>query len=174
MASKKTMHTPTDTAGEKRGRGRPRKQQTGTEAGKKRALVAGGADGTGTTTLGTVSPKTKKRSSSRGVASVKQGEAGTLIKAYLQSITVPQQRGRKLDVNALRAKRDAAQDPVERLLLTQRLLDAGSGGSMTRAQLEEAFVRHAARWGAERRISFTAWRHLGVSAAVLRRAKIME
>ena len=174
MASKKTTHTPTDATGEKRGRGRPRKQQPGTTAGKKRALVAGDTEETGSVTLRTISPKAKKQSSSRGAATVKQGEAGTLIKAYLQSITVPQQRGRKLDVNALRAKRDAAQDPVERLLLTQRLLDAGSGGSLTRAQLEEAFVRHAARWGAERRISFAAWRHLGVSAAVLRRAKIGE
>lgn len=176
MASKKTTHTPAATAvGEKRGRGRPRKQQPGTAVGNKRALVAGVPGELGAATLGTISSKAAKRTPDRGaVKSAKQGDAGTLIKAYLQSITVPQQRGRKLDVNALRAKRDAAQDPVERLLLTQRLLDAGSGGSLTRAQLEETFVRHAARWGAERRISFAAWRHLGVPAAVLRRAKIKE
>lgn len=173
MASKKTTHTPTDATGEKRGRGRPRKQQPDMTAGKKRALVAGDTNEPSSAALGKVSPKAPKRASGRGAAG-KQGEAGTLIKAYLRSITVPQQRGRKLDVNTLRAKRDAAQDPVERLLLTQRLLDAGSGGSLTRAQLEEAFIQHAARWGAERRISFAAWRHLGVSAAVLRRANIME
>jgi hypothetical protein len=173
MASKKTSHTPMVAGGEKRGRGRPRKQQPNAAAGNKRALIAGDTGEVGVNTVGVASPKAAKRGRGPGAA-VKQGEAGTLIKAYLQSITIPQQRGRKLDVNALRAKRDAAQDPVERLLLTQRLLDAGSGGSLTRAQLEEAFVRHAARWGAERRISFAAWRHLGVSAAVLRRAKIME
>lgn len=101
-------------------------------------------------------------------------DANSLIRSYLKSIGTPQPRGRKMDASTLRSRLSSAADPMDRLLLTQRLMDATSNGALNRKELEAAFVANAAKWGAEHRVSWGAWRQLGVPAPVLRRAGIKE
>lgn len=101
-------------------------------------------------------------------------DANSVIRSYLKSIGTPQPRGRKMDVSTLRSRLSATADPMDRLLLTQRLLDATSNGALNRKELESAFIATASKWGSEHRVSWSAWRQLGVPAPVLRRAGIKE
>jgi len=101
-------------------------------------------------------------------------EMATAVRSYLVSLQNPQPRGRKVDPETLRSRRDATVDPMQRLLLTQKLIDATAASGFSRAQLEEAFIRHAAAFAAQQNVSWAAWRFMGVPSAVLRRAGIHE
>lgn len=62
-----------------------------------------------------------------------------------------------------------------RLHLLQQRLDliaelAGAEAQEVTSVLEERFVAHALAYSAQRKISWEAWRQMGVEAAVLRRA----
>ncbi len=95
------------------------------------------------------------------------------IQAYLDVLTSPLPRGRVADVETLRAKFAETSDTVEKLRLVQRIHDAQHRISASdRAKLEEAFIAVAAEWGAANKITWAAWREMGVSAEVLRRARI--
>lgn len=91
----------------------------------------------------------------------------------MEILSTPLPRGRQVNLAALRAKLASTSDHVERLRLVQKIHDAEHRVSSTdRAKLEEAFIAVAAEWGAANKITWAAWRELGVSADVLRRAKI--
>lgn len=95
-----------------------------------------------------------------------------VIRRYLRALAVPRPRGRPVDIDALRARRDAASDPLERLSLTQKILEVVPPPAVSLDELEGAFVEVAAAYAAEKGITWAAWRELGVSPAVLRRAGI--
>jgi hypothetical protein len=66
---------------------------------------------------------------------------------------------------------------IIRLQLLQERLDLQdelekSGSSERLQELEDAFVEHARSYGERKGISYAAWREIGVSTAVLKRAGI--
>ncbi len=107
------------------------------------------------------------------------------IKAYLTAIA-PNSPGRPVSREALQnrltktiASLDSADDPLRRLELTQRKLDIEKELSRSEPEvdlemLEADFVTSALSYSERKGISYTAWREIGVPAAVLRRAGIKE
>ena len=71
---------------------------------------------------------------------------------------------------------DAA-DPMSRLQMVQERMDLvtaleAAEQKVDMTELEAAFIEAAADYGARKKISYAAWREVGVSAAVLKRAGI--
>jgi hypothetical protein len=96
------------------------------------------------------------------------------VRSYLEALKTPLPRGRQVNVDALRSRRDATTDPIERLVLSQKILDASSSKKTDRVVLEKAFVDAAARWSASNHITWSAWKDMGVPVAVLRRAGLVK
>ena len=124
-------------------------------------------------TPATKASKAAKASKASTTQTAKRTPGGSAVRAYLEALSTPLPRGRAVDVEALRVKLSATAEPVEKLRLIQRIYDAEHRVSASdRAKLEEAFVAVAAVWGAANKITWAAWRELGVPADVLRKAKI--
>lgn len=118
-------------------------------------------------------------------AALAEGRAqGRAVRSYLEALDAHRpKRGRKRTPESMRARLatieatiDSA-DPMTRLQLVQERLDLAS--AITAAEttidlsaLEEGFVAAAAAYGERKGISYAAWREVGVSAAVLKRAGI--
>jgi hypothetical protein len=92
-------------------------------------------------------------------------------------------RGRKRTPDSISRRLDkidaelATSDPVKRLGLVQEQMDLQAEltalqGHDDLAGLEEQFVAHAKAYGESKRISYAAWRSIGVPAEVLRAAGI--
>lgn len=90
-------------------------------------------------------------------------------------------RGRKVDWQAklddAQSRLETATDPVERLFLIQTVYDAE--GHLNVAQenahveiLEAGFVQWAKIYSASHKITYTAWRQIGVPASMLKKAGI--
>lgn len=77
-----------------------------------------------------------------------------------------------MDLDALRTRLDATEDPLEKLALTQKILDSSTSTAPSLVELESMFVEVAAAYAAGKNISWAAWREMGVPAPVLRRAGI--
>lgn len=89
------------------------------------------------------------------------------IRSYLTAVKDPQALQDDDHIRRLEAELHAAQDPIARVKLHQRIQEA----STQRAEAyEEAFVAHASAWAADHGISAAAFLAEGVSPAVLRRA----
>jgi hypothetical protein len=118
-------------------------------------------------------------------AAIAQGRRESkAIKAYLEAISAPKQRGRPVTPEGLEARigdldrriREES-DPLSRLDLYQARIDAhGALDQLTASvdldALEADFVQYAASYSTRKGITWPAWREAGVSAEVLRTAGI--
>jgi hypothetical protein len=100
------------------------------------------------------------------------------VRLYLDAFNAPKPRGRKITperVSELQAEIDASADPVEKLELIQKRMNAEAklaSYDTDISALEADFVAVAADYSAKRNISYAAWRELGVEPAVLKLAGI--
>jgi hypothetical protein len=118
-------------------------------------------------------------------AALAEGRAqGRAVRSYLGALDAHRpKRGRKRTPESMRARLatiestiDSA-DPMTRLQLVQERLDlaaaiAAAETTIDLSALEEGFVAAAAAYGERKGISYSAWREVGVPAAVLKRAGI--
>jgi hypothetical protein len=112
-------------------------------------------------------------------------EQGRAVRRYLEALeTHRPKRGRKRTPESISRRLAAIDeqfadaDALTRLHLTQERIDlAAELEQMQRpvvdiSALEEAFVTTAREYGARKRISYAAWRDVGVDPAVLKKAGI--
>lgn len=118
-------------------------------------------------------------------AALAEGRAeGRAVKAYLEAIEQNRpRRGRKRTADSVK-KRLAAIDaqlndasPLARLQLVQERMDleqelATMGQKIDLTKLEGEFVKTAKNYSERKGISYAAWRELGVSADVLKKAGV--
>ena len=109
---------------------------------------------------------------------------GKAVRDYLEALQAHKpKRGRQRTPESIRRRLNeidneiAGADPVRQLRLTQDRLDlqselatAGAGVNLPRLQAE--FLEVAKKYGERNRISYQAWRQVGVDAAVLKKAGI--
>jgi hypothetical protein len=111
-------------------------------------------------------------------------EQGQVVRRYLEAVQAqPSRRARRRSPEVVQARLEAIESElasapaVIRLQLVQERLDLlddleNSGSSERMQELEDAFVLCAAAYSERKGISYAAWREIGVSAAVLKRAGI--
>ncbi len=109
---------------------------------------------------------------------------GKAVRDYLAVIDMDRRRGPRLSKEQLSDKIrdcqgqiDAEDDPVKRLDLVQKRLDyedrlAEAGEEIDLTGVEKGFVEVAQAYGDRKGISYTAWREIGVPAAVLKDAGV--
>lgn len=108
---------------------------------------------------------------------------GRAVRRYLDWLEFYRpKRGRRVDHAAKIAEIDAqldSADPIKKLSLVQARIDhekamnAGAGSSDEEmAEILANFVKYAKPYGERKGITYTAWRSVGVPAAVLREAGI--
>lgn len=118
-------------------------------------------------------------------AALAEGRAeGRAVRAYLEAIEANKpRRGRKRTPESMKtriAKIDASigdADAISRLHMVQDRLDLvaaieAAEATFDIAALEDGFIAAAGSYGERKRISYAAWREVGVSADVLKRAGI--
>lgn len=118
-------------------------------------------------------------------AALAEGRAqGRAVRAYLEALEATKpRRGRKRTPESMKvriAKIDASiddADAISRLHMVQERLDLvaaieAAEATVDIAPLEDGFVAAAAPYGERKGISYAAWREVGVSADVLKRAGI--
>lgn len=106
------------------------------------------------------------------------------VRHYLDLIESERKRGPKMTREKLQKRIDEARrqideekDPAKRLDLIQQRLDdeerlAEMQDQPNTDEIEAEFVKVAKEYSERRGISYTAWRELGVPAAVLRKAGV--
>ena len=111
-------------------------------------------------------------------------DQGRSVRRYLEALEAHKpRRGRKRTPDSLKKQLDdvetkiATADPLKRLHLVQERLDLqnaleASESKVDLEQLEKDFVTSAGPYSERKGISYSAWRELGVPAAVLERAGI--
>ena len=109
---------------------------------------------------------------------------GRAVRSYLEALEAHKpKRGRKRTPESMRARLATIEatidnaDPMSRLQLVQERLDlaeaiAAAETTVDLSELEDGFVASAAGYGERKGISYTAWREVGVPAAILKRAGI--
>jgi hypothetical protein len=109
---------------------------------------------------------------------------GRAVRDYLEALEQHRpKRGRKRTPDSIRKQLDRingeleSADPVKKLQLIQDRMDLAaeleaSENKPDLLALEEEFVAAARGYSERKRISYAAWRELGVEAAVLKRAGI--
>ena len=118
-------------------------------------------------------------------AALAEGRAqGRAVRAYLEAIEANKpRRGRKRTPESMKAriaKIDASigdADAISRLHMVQDRLDLvaaieAAEATFDIAALEDGFIAAAGSYGERKSISYAAWREVGVSADVLKRAGI--
>jgi hypothetical protein len=118
-------------------------------------------------------------------AALAEGRAqGRAVRRYLEALEAHKpKRGRKRTPDSVRKRLERieaeipAADPLKRLMLIQERLDlqaelANSEDAVDLEGLESEFADVAHAYGDRKGISYAAWRELGVSPAVLKRAGI--
>lgn len=112
--------------------------------------------------------------------------ASRAVRNYLTALAENKpRRGRKRTAETVQRRLEAIAEslaggkaePLERLHLIQERIDlttelASMGGGVDLGAFEDEFVAHAGGYSSRKGITYTAWRELGVSADVLRRAGI--
>jgi hypothetical protein len=111
-------------------------------------------------------------------------QEGRAVRAYLEALEAHKpKRGRPRTSDSIRARlqridRDlSSADPLTRLKLTQERLDLerelhAKDDVVDVRRLEAGFVKAAKSYSARKGLSYRAWRTVGVSVDVLRRAGI--
>ncbi len=125
-----------------------------------------------------------KMSAEHKAALAKGRAQSRAVRDYLNHLDAGRKRGPKVTRGALESRLaetrkaiDEEGDPARRLELIQKRMDdedrlANLGDETDSAALEAAFVDAAKEYGERKGISYSAWRELGVSAAVLKRAGV--
>ncbi len=131
--------------------------------------------------------KTRKKtpmSAEHKAALAKGREEGRIVRLYLEALeSTKPRRGRKRTPDSIRKRLATINtllpdaEPLNRLHLVeekQRLEAelAHTGDVVDLAALEKSFTKVARQYGERKGISYSAWRTVGVSAAVLAQAKI--
>lgn len=134
-------------------------------------------------------PKSKKRvvSDEQKAAMATGRTEARAVKNYLDGLKATRpKRGRKRTAESVNQRLDkvieeldAVGDPMRQLTLEQERIDLekeldamGSKVDIDMAALEREFVKVAASYGARRKLSYSAWRKVGVSAATLKAAGV--
>ena len=130
------------------------------------------------------SPKKTPMSADHKAALAEGRTQGRAVRGYLEALAANKpKRGRKRTPDSIKKRLaviDSAlveADPLKRLELTQERLDletelAGFGATVDLSALEAEFVTHAKAYAARKGISYAAFRAVGVTPAVLRKAGI--
>ncbi len=117
-------------------------------------------------------------------ALVRGRQEAKVVRAYVEALHAEGRRGRPVDRQSLAARIERLQSQINeapnaarRVQLIQQRLDderrlAGLEDSAARESLERDFIEVAKAYSERRGISYTAWREVGVPAAVLRAAGI--
>ena len=117
-------------------------------------------------------------------ALAKGREEGRIVRRYLEALESSKpRRGRKRTPDSIRKRLGAIDatlataDPLSRLHMVEekQRLEAElshTGDTVDMAALEKSFIKVARLYGERKGISYSAWRTVGVSAAVLQQAKI--
>ena len=107
-----------------------------------------------------------------------------VVRNYLEALEAHKpKRGRKRTTDSIskrlaRIEEDLPTvDPIRRIVMLQERLDlqkelAASDQSVDISQLEEEFIAVAAEYSERKGISYTAWRQIGVTPAVLKSAGV--
>ena len=130
-------------------------------------------------------PRKRTPMSKEHKAALAEGrDQGRAVRRYLEALEAHKpRRGRKRSPESLKKRLDeveseiAVSDPLQRLRLVQERLDLqaaleASESKVDLDQLEKEFVDAAAPYSDRKGISYSAWREIGVPAAVLERAGI--
>jgi len=130
-------------------------------------------------------PRKRTPMSKEHKAALAEGrDQGRAVRRYLEALEAHKpRRGRKRSPESLKKRLDevesdiAVADPLQRLRLVQERLDLqaaleASESKVDLDQLEKEFVDAAAPYSDRKGISYSAWREIGVPAAVLERAGI--
>jgi hypothetical protein len=127
----------------------------------------------------------RKRMSAEHKAALAKGrEQGRAVREYLTALEQERKPGRRGDrgsvekrIADVQRRIDDEPDPSKRVELIQRRLDLE--GQLIAMQeegdlgaLEQGFVEAAAEYSERKGISYTAWREVGVPAAVLKQAGV--
>ena len=135
----------------------------------------------------TTSTKSRKKtpmSADHKAALAKGREEGRIVRRYLEALESSKpRRGRKRTPDSIRKRLGAIDttlataDPLSRLHMVEekQRLEAElshTGDTVDMAALEKSFIKVARLYGERKGISYSAWRTVGVSAAVLQQAKI--
>ncbi len=131
--------------------------------------------------------KTRKKtpmSAEHKAALAKGREEGRIVRLYLEALeSTKPRRGRKRTPDSIRKRLATINtllpdaEPLNRLHLVEekKRLEAElahTGDVVDLAALEKSFTKVARQYGERKGISYSAWRTVGVSAAVLAQAKI--
>lgn len=132
-----------------------------------------------------MSPKSRTPMSEEHKSALAEGrDQGRIVRRYLEALDANKpKRGRKRSPESIAKRLEAVEseiptaDPLKRLHLIQERMDLrsaleASNASNEMAELEKGFVEVAASYGQRKGITYTAWRELGIPAAVLERAGI--
>ena len=128
---------------------------------------------------------TRKTMTDDHKAALAEGRAqGRAVRGYLEALEAHKpKRGRKRTPESMRSRIEKIEgqldsaDPMTRLQLVQERIDLlaaieAAETTVDLSALEDAFVAAAAGYGERKGITYGAWREVGVSAAVLKRAGI--
>jgi hypothetical protein len=111
-------------------------------------------------------------------------DQGRAVRRYLEALEAHKpRRGRKRTTESMKKRLKSVEDeiatadPLKRLHLVQERFDLETALEASEAkvdldQLEKDFVKSAAPYSDRKGISYSAWRELGVPAAVLEKAGI--
>src|SRR5687768_7012137 len=129
--------------------------------------------------------KTSRGMSEQHKAALAEGrEQGRAVRRYLEALEAHKpKRGRKRTPESMQRQLEridaelASADPLKRLQLIQERLDVASelelaSHKVDLSALEDEFVASARPYSERKGISYAAWRELGVTPAVLKRAGI--
>jgi hypothetical protein len=111
-------------------------------------------------------------------------EQGRIVRAYLGALQASGKPGARVSRDQLQKRLadvneqiDAEPDPAKRLDLIQKRIDlegrlSGHDTEADTEQLEQDFIAVAKRYSERKGISYTAWREVGVPAAILKAAGV--
>ena len=129
--------------------------------------------------------KADKKMSDEHKAAVAQGrEQGRAVRDYLAALNEEKRPGRKVDPETLSQKITQVQeqiasepDSAKRVEHIQKRLDleaqqADASGQVDLESLEQDFIEAAKEYSERKGITYSAWREVGVPAAVLKAAGI--
>lgn len=109
---------------------------------------------------------------------------GRIVRTYLEALRATKPRpGRKRTAESVRRRLEAVEkelfdaDPLRELILVQERLDLiaeleAFDQRVDVKEFEEQFIRVARSYGTRKRVTYAAWREVGVSPAVLKAAGI--
>lgn len=126
----------------------------------------------------------KKMSAEHKAALAKGRKQARAVRDYLEALEQDSKPGRRLSKDELEQKvhqyeemAKTEDDPARRVELVQKRLDyeerlAAFEDAADMEELQKEFVESVAEYSERKGISYTAWRELGVPAAVLREAGV--